>query len=286
MIALALSTLFAVTTTGATTSAAVGSTSKGSVDVLYAGSLEDTMAVVGPAFEKATGYTFDGFPNGSSALASEIRGKTQKADVFISAGSAASASLEGTKNSDWVSWYAQFGTTPLLLGYNPKSKFAHDLKTEPWYKVVSMPGFHIGRTDPATDPKGVLAVTALNDAAKTYHEPVMKTLATETSDVFTEDSLVGRLQAGQLDAGFFYGLEATAANITTVTLGTIKLVNAYTITVVNRAPHPAGAAAYVAYLLRSGAAAILRKEGLSLTSPASLSGAKSAVPASLKSLVS
>ena len=114
----------------------------------------------------------------------------------------------------------------------------------------------------------------------------MRTLASESSDVFAEDSLVGRLQAGQLDAGFFYGVEATAANITTVTLGSIKLVSEHTITVVNQAPHAASAAAYVGYLLGSAGSAILRKEGLSLTSPASLSGAKSAVPASLKSLVS
>lgn len=145
-IALCLSPLFAITATSPTASAAVGSTSKSSVVVLYAGSLENTMTLVGTAFEKATGYGFDGFPNGSTALASEIRGKTQKADVLISAGSAAPASLEGAKNGDWVSWYARFATTPLLLGYNPKSKFAHELKTEPWYKVVTLPGFHLGAT--------------------------------------------------------------------------------------------------------------------------------------------
>ncbi len=266
---------------------AAAATGKGGpVDVLYAGSLVDTMGKIGPAFEKATGYTFVGFPAGSSALATEIQGRTQKADVFVSAGTQAPASLEGAKNGDWVSWYAQFGTTPLLIGYNPKSKFAKDFKTEPWYKVITLPGFRLGRTDPAIDPKGVLAVTALNDAARAYNLPALRTLGRETSDVFPEETLVGRLQAGQLDAGFFYGVEARAANIPTVTLGAIKLTNPYVVTVVNRAPHEAGAVAFVAFLLSSKGEAILHSEGLTLDSPAILFGPKAAVPAPLKLLVS
>jgi len=267
-------------------SAVAATAAAGPVDVLYAGSLVNTMGKIGPAFEKATGYTFVGFSAGSSALATEIEGRTQKADVFVSAGAKAPASLEGAKAGDWVSWYAQFGTTPLLIGYNPKSKFARDFQTEPWYKVVTQPGFRLGRTDPAVDPKGVLAVTALNEAAQTYGLPALKTLATETSNVFPEETLVGRLQAGELDAGFFYGVEATAANIPTVTLGSIKLTNPYMVTVVNRAPHEAAAVAFVAFLLSAKGAAILRAEGLTLDSPAILSGPKSAVPSQLRSLVS
>jgi molybdate/tungstate transport system substrate-binding protein len=258
----------------------------GSVDVLYAGSLVDTMVKIGPAFERATGYTFDGFSAGSSALATEIKGETQKADVFVSAGGEAPASLEGTRNGEWVSWYAQFGTTPLLIGYNPKSKFAKQFRTEPWYKVIALPGFRLGRTDPAVDPKGVLAVTALDAAAKDFRMPVLKTLASETSDVFPEETLVGRLEAGQLDAGFFYGVEATAANIPTISLGSLTLTNPYEVTVVNRAPHEAAAQAFVAFLLSSQGGAILRAEGLTLDSPAILHGAKSAVPTSLQHLVS
>jgi molybdate/tungstate transport system substrate-binding protein len=269
------------------TGTAIASTSNGGpVDVLYAGSLVDTMNLLGPAFEKGTGDTFDGFSAGSTALATEIQGKTQKADVFVSAGTKAPASLEGSKSGDWVSWYAQFGTTPLYIGYNPNSRFAQDFKTEPWYKVITQPGFRLGRTDPAIDPKGVLAVTALDEAATTYKMPALKTLATETSNVFPEETMVGRLQAGQLDAGFFYEVEAKAADIPTVTLGAIKLTNPYVVTVVNRAPHEAAAVAFVGYLLSAKAAAILRREGLTVDSPAILVGHRSAVPSPLRSLVS
>ena len=144
--------------------AAAAATPRGSgpVDVLYAGSLVDLMqSAIGPKFDDATGYAFAGFSAGSTALAAEIKGGTEVGDVFVSAGTQADASLEGAANGSWVSWYANFGKTELLLAYNPASSFAHDLETMPWYKVVTLPGFLLGRTDPAIDPKGVLTVDAL-----------------------------------------------------------------------------------------------------------------------------
>lgn len=276
----------AVTAAGPSAGAA---TAKGSgpVDVLYAGSLVTLMQNdLGPAFQKATGYSVSGVSAGSTQLASEIKGGTQVADVFISAAPSVNSSLQGSANGNWVSWYATFATSPLVLGYNPKSSFAKQIKTEPWYRVITSSGFLLGRTDPATDPKGVLAVTALNQAAKRYNEPALKGLATTTGDVYPEETMVGRLQANQLDAGFFYTVEATAAGIPTVPLtGINKLEGVYTVTVVNRAPHAAAARAFVAFLLGPKGRAIMKKNGLVPVSPPKLSGAKS-VPSGLRQAVS
>jgi molybdate/tungstate transport system substrate-binding protein len=240
----------------------------GPVDVLSAGSLQDLMQdQVGPAFQKATGYTLDNISMGSDALASSITGGTLQGDVFISASPAVNNSLEGTGNGNWVSWYDQFASSPLVLGYNPSSKFAQALKSKPWYDVISEPGFHIGRTDPTTDPKGVLADDALDQAAKSHHLPGLKTLGTETNDVFPETSLVGELQAGQLDAGFFYGVEAAAANIKTVPLTGTSLAGDYTITILNKTPHEAAAVAFVNFLLGKAGQRILAKNGVVAAKP-------------------
>jgi molybdate/tungstate transport system substrate-binding protein len=264
MLSLGASAIVAVT---AAPSEAAG-THSGPVDVLSAGSLQDLMQdQVGPAFQKATGYTLDNVSMGSTALASSISGGTLQGDVFISASPAVNASLEGSSNGNWVSWYDQFASSPLVLGYNPSSKFAQALKTKPWYQVVSESGFHIGRTDPTTDPKGVLADTALNQAAKKHSLPALKTLGTETNDVFPETSLVGELQAGQLDAGFFYGVEAAAANIKTVPLTGTSLAGDYTITILNKAPHGAAAVAFVNFLLGKAGQKILAKNGVVATAP-------------------
>lgn len=242
-------------------------------------------STVGPAFHSATGYTFNGTSGDSGSLANEIKGKTVVADVYISASPSKNALLEGASNGNLVSWYAEFASSPLVLGYNPDSKFAQDLKAEPWYQVLAQPGILVGRTDPATDPKGALTVTALQDAATSYNLPALKTLATESSNVFAENTLVGRLQAGQLDAGFFYGVEAAAGNIATVPLSGVpnNLAAHYTITVLSNAPHLAGADAFLAYMLGSQGAAALTKEGTDPMKPLVVSGTP---PAALQGVLS
>jgi molybdate transport system substrate-binding protein len=248
-------------------------TGSGSVNVLYAGSLVDLMEKqIGPAFHAATGYTFDGFSAGSSALATQIKGKVRQGDVFISASPTVNASLEGAANGNWVSWYATYANSPLVLGYNPHGAFAADLTSKPWYQVITEKGFLLGRTDPATDPKGKLAVQALTDTAKAQNLPALTTISSKASTVFPEETLVGRLQAGQLDAGFFYSSEAVAAKIPTVPLAGINLEATYTVTVLNNAPHEAGADAFVAYLLGSAGAAFLQQDGFELVSPPAVSG--------------
>ena len=254
----------------------------GPVDVLYAGSLLDLMQQqIGPAFAKVTGYTVSGFSAGSTALATEIKGGTQQGDVFISASPTVNTTLEGSANGDWVSWYAEFADSPLVLGYNPNSVFAHDLKTKPWYEVVDQPGFLLGRTDPATDPKGVLAVDALEQAADKYSMPALTSLATSSSNVFPETTLVGRLQAGQLDAGFFYGVEAAAAHIKIVDLVGTSLAGRYTVTILNRSAHQAAAHAFVEFLLGKDGQRILKANGVEPITPPKVSG-KSSVPSALK----
>jgi molybdate/tungstate transport system substrate-binding protein len=248
----------------------------GKVVVLYAGSLLDLMQQqFGPAFHKATGYTVSGYSNGSSALATEIKGGTQVGDVFISASPKADVSLQGVGNGDWVSTYKEFGTSPLVLGYNTSSKYAKDLRTKPWYNVVDLPNFLLGRTDPATDPKGVLAVNALNGVALSYGVTGLNALATSTSNIFPETALVGEIQAGQLDAGFFYAVEAVAAHLKTVPLVGTGLAAEYTVAILHRAPDAAAAKAFVKFLLSKAGQEILKKNGVTSVVPPVLFAASS-----------
>lgn len=257
----------------------------GPVDVLYAGSLVNAMEhQVGPAFERATGATFQGFSGGSTALANEIKGAVQVGDVFISAATDADTALEGAANGAWVSWYTTIGSSPLVIAYNPNSRFAADFQSMPWYRVLTLPGILVGRTDPATDPKGKLTVSALGIAQSTYNLTGFTTAVEAKALVFPEETLVGRLQSGQLDAGFFYTLEATPLHLPTVTLSGIAAAATFTITVLNHAPHPAAAAAFVAWLLGASGRAILSGDGMTLH-PATLTGPASAVPSSLTGVV-
>lgn len=266
-------------------SAPGAATVHGSVAVLYAGSLVDLMQnAVAPGFARAAGDTVNGVAGGSDELASEIAAKTQRADVFISAAPSVNAKLEGTAKGGWVSWYARFASSPLELAYNRHSHFAAALRREPWWRVVTEPGFRLGRTDASVDPKGKLADQALAGAAAAHHEPALARLARATTAVYPEQTLVGRLQAGQLDAGFFYAVEARAAHLPTVRLAGTHFAAQYTVSILNRAPDPAAARAFVRYLLGPAGLRLLAANGLAVPRPVPVSGRRAAVPPALRAV--
>lgn len=266
------------------TGGASGSGGNDTVQVLYAGSLVNLMEHhIGASFTKATGDDYRGYGGGSSQVANEIKGKVRRGDVFISANPTANKSLMG--KAGYVSWYATFARSPLVLGYNPKSKFAKQLKTKPWYKVVTEPGFKLGRTDPKLDPKGKLTAQAIQQAAKHQHDPQLKKKILANSKVFPEEDLVGRLQAGQLDAGFFYSIETTDLKTPTISLRPVHLSAVYTVTVLNHAPNTQGGTTFTLFLLGPKGSKILRKGGFKLVRPATVSGDNGSVPKKLRSVV-
>jgi molybdate/tungstate transport system substrate-binding protein len=262
----------------------------GTINVLYAGSLVNLMEHgVGPAFDKATGNHFQGFAGGSVALANQIKGKLRQADVFISAVPNVNKSLMGAANGNWVKWYISFAESPLVVGYNSSSKFAADFKRKPWYKVLMEPGIKIGRTDPKLDPKGRLTVELMKKAEVFYKSPGLakKVLGApeNPAQVLPEETLVGRLQSGQVDVGFFYSTETADAKIPAITLPSAMTPKAvYTATTLRRAPNAVGADQFVAFLLGSDGQKLLKKHGLTLRKP-EIAGAASAVPHDIKSLV-
>jgi molybdate/tungstate transport system substrate-binding protein len=259
--------------------------SKEKVPAIFAGSLVNIMEKsFGPAFTKTTGYPFEGFGGGSNEDAAAIKGKVRQADVFISAAASADKELEGASNGGWVSWYSTFASSDLVLGYDPKTRVGKELAHgKPWYKVITEPGILVGRTEPKADPKGKLTVEALDAAAKKLHDPAL-TKALKNFPIFEETAMLARLQAGQLDAGFFYVVEAKEAHVPTVPLTPVYKYANYTITILNHAENQAGAEALVSFLLSPKRKAVENDYGLVPIKP-TLSGSASAVPKGLRSLV-
>jgi len=310
--------LLAACGSGSTPTSTVAPKSK--VSVAYAGSLVNLMEKkVGPAFTQATGYPYVGEGKGSSALANEIKGKLSFPDVFISASPAVNTTLMGAANGNYVSWYAPFIRSSLVIGYNPNGKFAADFRavssgSKSWYQVLEEPGIRIGRTDPALDPKGVRTIIMTELAQTYYNQPGLSSkilgASSNTGQIFPEEELVARLTSGQLDAGFFYLNEATDASIPYVTLptqinmgdptlnstyaratytdpktGAVTKGSAivYTITVLNSSKNQAGAIAFVQFLFSSQGQVFFTNDGLSAVTP-KVSGDATAVPSQLQSL--
>lgn len=237
---------------------------------------------LGPAFEQATGFGFEGFGGGSDELAAQVSSGVRRGDIFLSAAPSADSELQGAGNGSWVSWYSTFALSPLVLGYNPHTGIGKELaKGIPWYEAITRRGALVGRTDPKLDPKGRLTVEAIDAAASRLHDAALAK-ALNGFPVFPETALVGRLQSGQLDAGFFYAIEAVAAKFPTVPLTPVHRYAHYTISILKGEANPSGAQAFVRYLLSARGADSLIRSGLVAIKPR-FHGSSSSVPSGLRS---
>jgi molybdate/tungstate transport system substrate-binding protein len=268
-------------TTGATSSATGGG---GTVQVLHAGSLNNVMErKLGPAFKKATGDGFSHYGTGATKLAHAIAGGTRTGDVYISANTTANKILMPKQES----WYAVFARSPIVLAYNPKSKFAEALEKgkKPWYEIVAQKGFKVGATDPKTDPKGKKTQSAIQQVAGKTHMPGLGKKIKANTSVYPETALLGRIQSGQLDAGFFYSIEAKQVGLPSVPVKPAEQAATYTVTVLDNAKHTKAGVEFARFLLSTKGKRILKGSGFKLTRPPKLSGNKHAVPMRLRSEV-
>src|SRR5947209_8069584 len=160
---------------GLAVSSSVGHAAGGTVNVFYAGSLVNLNEnLVGPAFAAGTGYAYQGKSAGSGAIANQIKGKLATPDVVEFADPAVNTTLMGSANGRYVSWYFTFGTSQLVIGFDPKSTVAKEFVQVqkhrlPFYKALQQKGLRIGRTDPNIDPKGYRAIWMATLTQKTYH---------------------------------------------------------------------------------------------------------------------
>lgn len=182
--------------------------------VLYAGSLGNLMEVdVGPSFTRATGCKYLGEAKGSVLAANLIKEKLRTPDVFISADPKVNQRLMGKENGDLVRWYATIFGNEMVLGYNPKSRFAAELEQvgtndTRLYEILQEKGFRLGRGDPELEPKGYRTLFLFDLAEKHYQRPGLAEKILNNPEhpalIFPEEQLVARVEAGQLDAGIFY----------------------------------------------------------------------------------
>lgn len=286
LVPLAVGALMLVGVAPAANASARNTKHSGSVAVYYAASLQSILEnSIAPAFHRATGYTFTGFAGGSGTLANEIKAGVSKVDVFISAAETTNLALEGPANGSWVSSFVVWGKSPLVLGYARQSSFAPLFKKMPWYSVLQQPGIRIGRTDPAVDPKGKLTTQAITAAAQIYNRPSIGAVISSPTNIYPEQTLVGLLEAGQLDVGFFYTSETKAAGIPTISLGQrIPLAATYTLALLKNAPDSPAAVAFADFLLGPVGSKILRREGITTLHP-KVVGPLQTIPASLRRVI-
>lgn len=287
--------------------------------VLYAGSLVALMENgLGPAFTKASRIAVQGRPGGSVALAHMILDGLQIPDVFVSADPGVNRLLLRPASGPSAPWFFTLARTTMVIAYSPASRFAPAFREaaagrRAWYDVLASPGLRLGRTDPRLDPKGYRTILLLRLAEQYYQrgglEARLLGAPENPAQTFPEEALVGRLDSGQLDAGFFYLTEVEEQHLPYIPLpDQINLGNPgmarlyaravftdaagavhrgapilYTIAIPSTARNLSGAVQFVQFLYGPTARQILKAHGL-LPVRILVGGDPRTVPPSLRQL--
>jgi molybdate/tungstate transport system substrate-binding protein len=132
-----------------------------------------------------------------------------------------------------------------------------------------------------------LTVQLLNHAEQVYKLPGLAQKVLGAPDnpeqVRPEENLVGRLQSGQIDVGFFYSTETADLKIPAIPLPPEVALSAhYTVTVLRNAASPEGATQFVDFLLGPQGRAVMQEHGLDVVRP-SVNGDATKMPAQIRS---
>ena len=193
--------------------------------VAYAGSMGVVMdRFIGPAFAKANGVEYQGVGQGSYGLARQLEGKLIQADVFLPI---TPGPIDIVKKAGMIGRAVPVASTQMVIAYSPKSKFVPDFEAaaqgkKNWYDVMRLPGLRFGRTDPAIDPQGQNIIFTMLLAQSFYKLPdlVAQILGSYQNprQIFSETSMLSRLEAGQLDVSSGYLSAASSHHLPYVRL--------------------------------------------------------------------
>ncbi len=183
-----------------------------------------------------------------------------------------------------TTWYADFARNRMVLAFTDKSKFASEVDSANWPKILERPGVQLGRANPDLDPNGYRTLLTLQLAERYYEQPGLYDRLMKLSPARNvrpkEADLVGLLQAGEFDYIWSYESLAQATRLRYITLpaaidlgtpadsavyakATVKVAGktpndtltisgqpiVYALSIPKAAPHPAAAARFVAFLL-------------------------------------
>ena len=281
--------------------------------IFAAGTLAVPFRELSAVFEKQNpGVTVQAQFGGSVKMAKQITDLHQDADLLAVADyNVIPKYMFGSPPH--AAWYAGFARNAVTFVYTDKSKFANEINSDNWYKVLARPGVEIGRSDPDSDPSGYQTVQMLDLAEKYYKAPGLEQSVLANAPLAnmrdTETSLIAALQLGQIDYLAIYRSDALQHHLKFIDLpskidlsdpvdavaykqGVAHTKNGdlagtpivYAVTMINGAKQAAAAEKYVALLLGPDGQGIMKDNGFGTFNPAFAVHAE-AMPAGLKKLV-
>ena len=267
----------------------------GKIIIFNAGSLTVPFAEMEKQFEAAhPGVDILREAGGSTKMARMISELGKPADIMASADYKV---IDNTLIPKHADWNVRFATNQLVLCYTDQSQAAGEINAENWYEILARPGVIWGHSDPNLDPCGYRSLMVLQLAEKFYDKPGLyeKLLANRPEKNVRPKSveLVSLLKTGNMDYAWEYLSVAVQHELKYLTLpaeinlgdyrhddfyaqAKVKVTGSspdtfitrtgmsctYGLTMIKTAANPAGAEAFLAYLLSpDGGQAILKEYG-------------------------
>lgn len=220
---------------------------------------------------------------------------------------------------DQTTWYADFARNRMVLAFTDKSKFASEVDSANWPKILQRPGVELGRANPDLDPNGYRTLLTMQLAEQYYKQPGLYDTLIKLSPAKNvrpkEADLVGVLQAGEFDYIWSYESLARATKLryirlpSAIDLGTpgdtdiyakasVRVAGktprdtltikgepiVYALSIPKAAPHPEVAERFVAFLLSPEGRALMRATRLDALGTPVITG--SGAPASVRAAAS
>ncbi len=177
---------------------------KEQVIVFHAGSLNAPLLEIKKEYEKQN-------PNadiileaaGSRMCARKISELHQPCDLMMSADYTV---IQELLIPEYASWYIQNDLNQMSIVYTDKSKYANEINSDNWYKILSKEGVKTGHSNPNDDPCGYEAIIVMKLASEYYKEPNLYKKIEDNSHLTRpmEMNLLALLQEGELDYIFIY----------------------------------------------------------------------------------
>ncbi len=203
---------------------------KENIVIFHAGSLSVPFTQMAKAFEtKYPQYKVLREPAGSRACARKITDIGKATDVMASADYKVIDNLLIPKNAKFD---AHFATNELAIVYTKNSKYANEINSKNWPKILLRKGVRVGHSNPNLDPAGYRAMLVTKLAEKYYKEPGFFKKLFGYGDSYTsgeentnkiiirpkETDLLGLLEVGVFDYLYIYKSVAAQHHLKYITL--------------------------------------------------------------------
>lgn len=267
----------------------------GKLIIFHAGSLSVPFAAIEKNFEKM-------YPEvdvlreagGSTKMARLISEVGKPADIMASADFVV---IDKTLIPKFASWNVRFASNQMVLCYTDKSKFAGEITADNWTDILQKKGVVWGHSDPNLDPCGYRSLMVLQLAEKFYKKAGLYDALVANRPIKNirpkSVELISLLQAGHMDYAWEYLSVAVQHGLKYVTLDKHLNLGDYTmtpyyksakvqvtgkkpgtfidrvgksitygITMLDKAPNPEAAKAFLAYMFApDGGLKILKDMG-------------------------